>query len=85
MDEDGARFAAWFTPWKDARPDDLSPVGWYLRADLEAAFTAGRADQAQQTLDEILERTRALEGVVRAMSDRPGSNTAPPLIGSVPT
>ena len=64
MDDTG-RFTAWFTPWRDARPDGISPIGWYTWADLKAAFHAGRADQHQQTLDEILERTRRLEELLR--------------------
>lgn len=86
MDEDGARFAAWFQPWRDARPD-IGPIGWYVYADLEAAFDAGRADQHQQALDEILERTRRLEAVVlRALDDRPGNPPdTPPSAGPVPT
>ena len=62
--DDEMRFAKWYVPWKAARPD-VTPLGWYTYADLEAAFNAGRADQQQQTLDEILERTRALEELLR--------------------
>ena len=40
--DDEAAFAQWFAPWKAARPD-LSPAGWYVLADLQAAFNAGRA------------------------------------------
>lgn len=41
MDDD-PDFTAWFVPWKDARPDGRTPVGWYTLADLMVAFDAGR-------------------------------------------
>ena len=64
MDDDEARFRRWFVPWLAARPG-LSPVGWYTAPDIEAAFNAGRADQHDHILTEILQRAEALEALLR--------------------
>lgn len=83
--DDKTRFGQWFEQWHDARPDGISPIGWYLWADLEAAFNAGRADVNQQTLDEILERTRRLEAaLLRTLDDRPGTPPDTTHAGPVP-
>ena len=41
MDDDGG-FLRWFVPWKGTRPE-MTLIGWYVLADLEAAFNAGVA------------------------------------------
>ena len=51
MDDD-ARFQAWFQPWLAARPN-LSPLGWYVLADLMAAWNASRADAFDQLIEEM--------------------------------
>lgn len=37
-------FLQWWVPWLAARPDG-SPIGWYTKDDLEAAFNAGKDDR----------------------------------------
>ena len=59
MDDDG-RFQAWFEPWLQTRPS-LSPLGWYVKADLWAAWNASRADAFDQLIEGALGPERAAE------------------------
>lgn len=61
---DDVRFEQWFGPWLEARPA-MRPRGFFGEVDIRAAFDAGRADQHQQVLDDILARTAALEELLR--------------------
>lgn len=59
MGDDG-QFVRWFNPWKAARPD-MAPIGWYVLADLEAAFNAGITAEREQVIVAALGPERAEE------------------------